>query len=170
MQHLQNQRKTVCLRVHPEQDNIYGKKARQFLYSRGKSAHFAAALFYMMDVIRSILLFSWRREDYVIFVRYLMGTAYLPAPMHKIAYHFFAFIVPKTETKFFLDVSPKEAAFRICTSRQKQEMFEDIDDLKKVRAKALSLAYSNDWIIINSNKPATEVSTTIRRALPDKIS
>ena len=165
MQHLQNQRKTVCLRVHPEQDNICGKKARQFLYSRGKSAHFAAALFYMMDVIRSILLFSWRREDYIIFVRYLMGTAYLPAPMHKIAYHFFALIVPKTETKFFLDVSPKEAAFRIRTSRQKQEMFEDIDDLKKVRAKALSLAYSNDWIIINSNIPATEVSTKIRQAL-----
>jgi thymidylate kinase len=94
-----------------------------------------------------------------------MGTAYLPAPFHEIAYHFFALIVPRTEMKFFLDVSPKEAVFRIYTSRQKQEMFEDIDDLKKVRAKALSLAYSNDWIIINSNKPATEVSATIRHKL-----
>jgi dTMP kinase len=165
LQHLQNQRKTVCLRVHPEQDNFYGLKARQFLYSRGRSAHFAAALFYMIDVIRSILLYSWRREDYIIFVRYLMGTAYLPAPMHKIAYHFFALIVPRTETKFFLDVSPKEAAFRIYTSRQKQEMFEDIDDLKKVRVKALSLAYSNEWIIINSNKPAIEVSAKIKHKL-----
>jgi thymidylate kinase len=117
----------------------------------------------MLDVIRSILLYSWRSEEYIIFVRYLMGTAYLPAPFYKISYHFFALIVPKTNLKFFLDVNPKEAATRIYRSRQKQEMFEDIDELKKVRTKALSLAYSNNWKIINSNKPAIEVSTKIKK-------
>jgi dTMP kinase len=157
--------KTVCLRVHPELDNFFGVEARQFLYSRGKSAHFAAALFYMIDVIRSILFYSWRRVDYVVFVRYLMGTAYLPAPLHKIAYHFFALIVPRSDKMFFLDVNPKEAASRIYKSRRKREMFEDVDDLKKVRAKALSLAYSNKWIIINSNKSAIEVAATIKKQL-----
>jgi len=117
----------------------------------------------MLDVIRSIFLYSWRSEDYIIFVRYLMGTAYLPAPLHKIAYYFFAFLVPKTDFMFFLDVNPQEAATRIYRSRQKQEMFEAIDELKKVRIKALSLAYSNDWKIINSNKPAIEVSTKIKQ-------
>ena len=165
VKHLEFQRKTVCLRVHPEQDNFFGIKARQFLYSRGRNAHFAAALFYMIDVIRSILLYSWQSEDYKIFVRYLMGTAYLPTPLHKIAYHFFTIIVPKTKIKFFLDVDPKEALARICASRQKQEMFEDINDLIKVRDKALSLACSNNWIIINSNETTTEVSATIRQKL-----
>jgi thymidylate kinase len=94
-----------------------------------------------------------------------MGTAYLPTPLHKIAYNFFALIVPKTELKFFLDVNPKEAATRIYASRQKQEMFEDIDGLKKVRDKALSLAYSNNWKIINSNKPAIEVSAKLKKQL-----
>jgi dTMP kinase len=157
--------KTVCLRVHPEQDNFFGIEARRFLYSKGKSAHFAAALFYMIDVIRSILLYSWRRVDYVVFVRYLMGTAYLPAPLHKIAYHFFALIVPRSDFMFFLDVSPERAASRIYNSRQKQEMFEDVEDLRKVRAKALSLAYSKKWIIINSNKTASEVSSKMRKRL-----
>jgi dTMP kinase len=157
--------KTVCLRVHPEKDNLFGVKARQFLYSKGKSAHFAAALFYMIDVIRSIILFSWRKVDYVIFVRYLMGTAYLPAPLHKIAYHFFAFVVPKSEIMIFLDVSPEEAAFRIARSRGGREMFEDFDALSKVRSKALSLASLGKWIIINSNKPAIEVAAAIKKII-----
>jgi dTMP kinase len=162
---LEERGKTVCLRVHPEEDNIFGVKARQFLYSRGKSAHFASALFYMIDVIRSILLYSWRKVDYVIFVRYLMGTAYLPAPLHKIAYHFFAAVVPKSELMLFLDVNPDEAASRITRFRSEREMFEDIDTLSKVRAKALFLAFSGKWIIVNSNKSANEVAATIKRII-----
>ena len=162
---LEKRGKTVCLRVHPEEDNFFGVKARQFLYSRGKSAHFASALFYMVDVIRSILLYSWRKVDYVVFVRYLMGTAYLPAPLHRIAYYFFSLIVPKSEMMLFLDVSPEVAAFRIEGSRSEREMFEDVVALKKVRVKAISLAFSGKWIIINSDKPATEVASTIREII-----
>ncbi|MGD0995379.1 MAG: thymidylate kinase [Candidatus Bathyarchaeia archaeon] len=157
--------KTVCLRVHPEKDNFFGVKARQFLYSSGKSAHFAAALFYMIDVIRSILLYSWRKVDYIIFVRYLMGTAYLPAPLHKIAYHFFAFVVLKSEIMIFLDVNPEEAVSRIAKSRGEREMFEDFNALSEVRAKALSLAFSGKWIIVNSNKPAIEVAAAIKKII-----
>lgn len=162
---LEGRGKTVCLRIHPEQDNVFGVKARQFLYSRGKSAHFASALFYMIDVIRSILLYSWRKFDYVIFVRYLMGTAYLPEPWHKIAYDFFAIVVPKSELMLFLDVSPEEATSRITRFRSEREMFEDIDALRKVRAKALSLAFFGKWIIVNSNKPVSEVAETVKKII-----
>ncbi len=164
---LENGGKTVCLRVHPEKDNFFGVKAHQFLYSSGKSAHFAAALFYMIDVIRSIFLYSWRKVDYIIFVRYLMGTAYLPAPLHKIAYHFFAFAVPHSEIMIFLDVSPEKAVSRIAKSRVEREMFEDFDALSEVRAKALSLAFSGKWIIVNSNKPAIEVAAAIKKIVSD---
>jgi dTMP kinase len=162
---LQNRGKSVCLRVHPADDNFFGVKAKQFLYSSGKNAHFAAALFYMIDVIRSILLYSWRKLDYVIFVRYLMGTAYLPSPLHKIAYHFFALVVPKSEMMFFLDVTPEEAAFRISQNRNEKEMFEDLNALRKVRSKALSLASTGRWTIVDANKPMTEVAATIQRMI-----
>ena len=158
---LKNDGKRVYLRFHPSNDNFFGIKAKHFLYSKGKSAHFAAALFYMVDVIRSILLYSWRKFDYIIFVRYLMGTAYLPSPLHKIAYHFFASIVPTSHFMFFLDVTPKEAYKRIQQGRKRREMFESLEELERIRRKALYLALIGRWKIINANKEAEEIEKEI---------
>lgn len=162
---LRNQGKTVFLRTHPSDDCFLGVKARRFLYMKGRSAHFAAAVFYLLDVIRSILLYSWRRYDYVIFVRYLMGTAYVPSPLQKIAYHFFASIVPAPDVKFFLNVSPEEAYRRILRMRKRREMFEGLEELKRVRWKALSLALTGKWTIVDANKPVKDVEKEIERLL-----
>ncbi len=157
--------KTVCLRFHPSDDNFFGVKAKQFLYSKGKSAHFASALFYMADVIRSILLYAWQKYDHVIFVRYLMGTAYLPSPVHRVAYHFFALLVPKSDAMFFLDITPREAYRRIRRTRENQEMFESINELRKVRVKGLSLALIGKWRIIDANRSVEEVEMEILKLL-----
>ena len=162
---LRKQGKTVYLRFHPSNDNFFGTKTNQFLYMKGKSAHFAAAFFYMADVIRSILLYSWRNYDYTVFVRYLMGTAYLPSPMDRIAYHFFASIVPTSNLMFFLDVNPEEAHRRIQQTRKKLEMFENLEELKRIRRKALFLALVGKWTIINANKPENDVEKQIRKSL-----
>jgi dTMP kinase len=162
---LKKKNKTVCVRVHPESDNLFGRKARAYLLSEGKNAHFASALFYMMDVIRSILLYSWRRVDFTIFVRYLMGTAYLPAPFHVVGYNFFALLVPKSEHMFFLDVNPEVANSRIVKSRSSVEMFENLNALKKVRVKALELTRFDEWIIIDSNRSSIDVALALNRNL-----
>jgi dTMP kinase len=162
---LELQHKTVCIRVHPESDNFAGKKARAFLLSKGKSAHFASALFYMVDVIRSVLLYSWRQVDYVIFVRYLMGTAYLPKPLHVVGYNFFAVIVPTSKNMYFLDVKPEEAAKRISENRTEIEMFEGYEALRKVRGKALALTRFNSWTILDGGKPAEEVASALRKGI-----
>jgi len=162
---LKDHGKTVYLRFHPSADNFFGVKAKQFLYLKGKSAHFAAAFFYMLDVIRSILLYSWRRYDYVIFIRYLMGTAYLPSPSHRIAYHFFTFVVPTSDLMFFLDVNPEEAYRRIQKERKSREMFESLEELKRIRHKALSLALIGRWTIVDANKPIKGVEKEIRKSL-----
>ena len=157
--------KTVCLRSHPAGDNFFGLRAKRFLYCSGKSAHFASAFFYMMDVIRSVLLYTWQKYDYLIFVRYLMGTAYLPSPLHNVAYRFFAIVVPKPRTMFFLDIPPDEAHRRIVQTRKNHEIFEHINELKKVRAKGLFLALVGNWTIIRANKSAAEVEHDIRNCL-----
>lgn len=159
---LQNQGKTIYLRVHPSNDNFFGIKSKQYLYSKGKSAHFASALFYMFDVIRSVLLYSWRRYDYLIFIRYLMGTAYLPSPLDRMAYHFFSMVVPTSNLMFFLDVSPKEAYRRIRQTRNKREMFESLGELKRIRRKALILALIGKWTIINADKKIEDIENEIR--------
>ena len=162
---LMHKTKTVLLRIHPTNDNFFGAKAKQFLYRRGKNAHFAAAFFYMIDVIRSILLYSWRKYDYIIFVRYLMGTAYLPPPAHRIAYNFFACTVPTSDFMFFLDVPPKEAENRIRKSRSQLEMFENLQELQKTRRKALSLAEAGKWRIIDAGKSVKDVESEIMSVL-----
>ncbi|NLF89211.1 thymidylate kinase [Candidatus Bathyarchaeota archaeon] len=162
---LTQQHKTVCLRVHPESDNFAGRKARLFLLSKGKSAHFASSIFYMVDVIRSVLLYSWRRVDYVIFVRYLMGTAYLPKPLHILGYNFFAKIVPVSANMYFLDVKPEEAAKRIQENRTEIEMFEGYEALRKVRAKALALTRFNSWTVVDGGQPAEAIAYAIRTDL-----
>jgi dTMP kinase len=129
---------------------------------RGKSAHFAAAFFYMLDVLRSVISYSWQKYDYVIFVRYLMGTAYLPSPLHKIAYRFFALVVPTSNCMFFLDVEPHEAYRRIQLARERQEMFENLGELELVRRKALSLALTGSWKVIDASKPVTAVENEIK--------
>jgi dTMP kinase len=165
LQSLKKMRKTAFLRVHPESDNWFGLKARTYLYSNGKSAHFASALFYMVDVIRSILLYSWRRADFIIFVRYLMGTAYLPSPLDVFAYNFFSSVVPKSNTMFFLDVSPTEAAARIAKNRKQTEMFESLSALRRVRTKALSLTRFDKWTVIDSNRPVAEIALELETNL-----
>jgi len=163
---LESQGKTFCLRIHPSGDTFFGASAKHFLQAKGTSAHFTSALFYMFDVLYSILKYSWRDYDYIIFVRYLLGTAYLPSPMDKVAYYFFATIVPKPEKIFFIDIKPEIAYERISKRADKAlEMFEKPEALQKIRRKGLELASLGKWLIIDGEKPANDVELIIRNSL-----
>ncbi len=159
---LTRQGESVYVRIHPSGDNWAGVLARRFLLSQGRSAHFASAIFYIVDVISSILRCPWWVYNHIVFVRYLMGTAYLPPPLHRILYHFFAAILPRPGYKFYLDVDPEEAHRRILEDRSELEMFESPDQLRKVGAKALYLARMNGWAIIDGNGPREDVEKRIR--------
>jgi dTMP kinase len=165
---LRKQHKTFYVRVHPEADNWFGKKARAYLLLEGKNAHFASAVFYMFDVIRSVAWYYWRRVDYVLFVRYFMGTAYLPSPLHLFAYNFFSSVLPKSDNMIFLDLAPEAAAFRIRANRKELEMFESLSSLRKVRAKALSLTRFDSWVIVDSGKPMAQVASVLKKELFSK--
>ena len=98
----------VIVRSHPESDNFYGKKAKKALLGQGKINKFRAAVFYMLDVLRSVKKYYGKKDyDTLIMVRYLMGTAYLPPKLSKMAYRLFANFVPTSKYMFFLDASPE---------------------------------------------------------------
>lgn len=141
--------KKVVVRSHPESDNFYGRAAKKALLSAGKINRIKASLFYALDVLFSLRKY-YRKKDYdvLIMVRYLMGTAYLPYRLAKIAYTFFEHFVPTSEYMFFLDALPEEALRRI-KKRNETEMFETFDALVKVRKKALALAQG--WYIIDTS-------------------
>jgi thymidylate kinase len=75
-----------------------------------------------------------------------MGTAYLPSPFDRISYCAFTCIVVKSDFMFFLDVDPEEADRRIRQTQKKKEMFESLEELKRIRGKALSLALTADGL------------------------
>lgn len=152
------QDENVILRSHPEIDNYYGRTAKKALLGRGKFNKIKASLFYAFDVIRSVRLY-YKKADTIIFVRYLFGVAYLPLPIAKMFYWFFSLVLPTSNYMFFLDVSPEESLRRL-SLREDQEMFENLEDLIKVREKALELT-TDQWHIINTQGTVEEVHQEI---------
>ena len=120
----------------------------------------------MLDVLYSVLQYNWRAYDYIIFVRYLLGTAYLPSPMDKVAYHFFVTIVPKPEKIFFIEIKPEIAYERSLRRAGKApEMFEKLEALQKIRRRGLQLVSLGKWLTIDGEKPANGVELIIRNSL-----
>lgn len=154
----------VLLRSHPSSDNLFGEKAEKALLGKGKISRAKAALYFLLDVLNSFLT-DHRSYDTVIFVRYLCGVAYLPAPLSKIFYKLFSSILPFSDYMFFLDVKPEDALERI-ENRNNRQLFENGKALKETRKKALSIV--QDWHVINTSRPINESHAEIDRIL-DKI-
>nr|WP_319374324.1 thymidylate kinase [uncultured Methanobacterium sp.] len=154
---------SVILREHPSLDNSYGQKAKKALLGRGKANKIKASTYYALDVIRSVKKYDGTADN-IIMVRYLMGVAYLPLPLAKILYSLFTMILPTSPYRFFLDLEPKESLKRMSV-RNDEEMFENMDDLVKVRKKALELA--QNWHIINTAGSIEEVKENINTILDD---
>jgi len=153
----------VVLRSHPESDNYFGRKAKIALLGHGKSNKLKASIFYMFDVLRSIRKYYRRKDiDTLIMTRYLVGTAYLPTKLAKIAYRFFLGFVPTSDYMFFLDATSEDIMSRIETRKEK-EMFETHTALVKVRKKALMLV--KDWIIIDTSGSINDTFSKVEKHL-----
>ena len=154
---------TVIIRSHPESDNFFGRKTKKALLGKGKVNRVFASVFFAFDVLRSLrYYYRYPKSDTLIMVRYLMATAYLPRGLAKFTYGVFERFVPISEYMFFLDASPSELLERI-KQRSEIEMFENYDELKKVRKKALGLA--NGWYIIDTSQPIENTFYCINEVL-----
>jgi thymidylate kinase len=94
-----------------------------------------------------------------------MGTAYLPTPLDRIFYLFFAFLLPVPDVKIFLEVSPSEAYRRIKKNRLEQERFESIEQLEKIGKKVKRLALIHGWIIVDANQEEETIEHSINSVL-----
>ncbi len=159
----QSKGETLIIRTHPS-DSFFGKKAKQSLLGRGKINHIKASIFYFLDVMNSLIRY-YRRADNVIFVRYIGGVFYLPFPLAKFLYKFFSAILPTSDYMFFLDAEPEVLAKRI-SNRKEKEMFENLEDLRKVREKALKIL--KGWHIVRTDREIKETRAEIERIL-DKL-
>ena len=163
--YLEEQGFSYVLRAHPSDDSYFGRKTRKYLLKEGKSARILASLFYLLDVVRSILLYHGKHVDYVVFVRYLMGTAYLPESIYMSGYRFLGSLVPKSPYMFFIDTSPAEAHRRIELNRDEKEMFESLEKLEKVHRKVSRIAARPEWTRIDGDQPEDVIQAEVQQAL-----
>ncbi|MDD1756437.1 MAG: thymidylate kinase [Methanomassiliicoccales archaeon] len=158
----------VLVRVHPSSSWI-GRTARRALEGEGKVLHMIATLFFILDVLDSVrqLRRDSRRYQTIIFVRYLMATAYLPKRLAPAGYDFFAKLLPVPKRLILVDVDPASAHRRIMERQHTMEMFEDIDSLGRVREKVLMLAERGGWWIVDNTRAQEETRQQLLQALEE---
>lgn len=118
-------------------------------------------------VLASVRKFNRRKVGTFIFVRYLLGTAYLPRRLAHPAYSFFKGLLPFPDLAIFIDIDPSVALRRIELRDQKREIFETQEKLSRAREVARTLV-DDEWVTIDNSKDGEEPFAEARRILIEK--
>lgn len=164
---LESKGETIMMISHPS-NRLLGRIAKKSLQSSGKIARLFATAFYTADVLVSVRLMRKEKSDTVIFVRYLLGTAYLPKSLAPIGYRVFRNLLPFPQLAFFIDIQPEVAIRRIKQRDQAREMFETVEKLIEVRKIAKALT-SKEWITIDNSEDGERSFEEVRKILELKI-
>ena len=158
---LEEEGRKVLEITHPNSEFFFGKLAARFLCVPGKIATLFSTLFYIFDVLHSLNHKKWHGKEYddVIFVRYSMAAAYLPAFLCPVAYRIISKVLPVPDVKILVDIEPETAMQRIIDRGERLEVFETVDKLHSTRSKMLSI--SDGWFVIDNSgtRENTELQT-----------
>jgi len=161
---LESKGERVTIVSHPS-NRRFGRISKRYLEGSGKLARLWATVFYVLDVLVSVGQLR-RQEGTVIFVRYLIGAAYLPRSLAPSGYRVFRNLLPFPEVALFIDIEPRIAIQRIEARDHVREMFETEEKLAAVREVAKSLL-SGEWEVIDNNRdgeePFREAEIVLRR-------
>jgi dTMP kinase len=164
----QAQGERVLIRVHPSPSWI-GRRARRALEGEGRVLRLIATVYFILDVLDSLrqLRRDSRSYETIVYVRYLMATAYLPARLAPAGYDFFAKLLPAPRRLVLVDVDPALAHRRITERQHNKEMFEDVASLERIRQKILMLARRGNWRIVDNGKTEEEAKRQLLLALDE---
>jgi len=154
----------VTIISHPSQRRL-GRLSKRSLEGSGPIARLFATLFFTLDVLASVRWYKTQEKGTVIFVRYLLGTAYLPPSLAPHGYMLFRKLLPFPDLALFIDIEPDVALRRIKSRGHTPEMFETKPRLEAVRRLARQLT-KNEWILIDNSidgeAPFRQVETILR--------
>lgn len=162
---LESKGEKVTMISHPS-DRRFGRISRRSLQRSGSIARLWATMFYIADVLVSVRMLR-RQDGTVIFVRYLMGAAYLPRSLAPYGYAIFRNLLPFPEIALFIDIEPKVALRRIEARDHKREMFETDEKLTAVREVAKSLL-TPEWALIDNSQDGEQPFKEVERILREK--
>ncbi len=163
---LEMEGRRVTIISHPSLRR-FGRLSKRFLEGTGLAPQLLATLFYTADVLMSVRWLKTRGDGIVIFVRYLLGTAYLPRRLAFPAYMFFRRLLPFPHLAVFIDIDPAVAARRIDSRGHKREMFETAHKLAEVRSVAKELVV-REWVTVDNSEDGERPFREMERILREK--
>jgi len=138
---------------HPSRRTL-GRLSKKSLEGSGPVARLFATIFYTADVLISVRWFKTHAKEgaeAVIFVRYLLGTAYLPEPLAPLGYRFFRKFLPFPDLAIFIDIDPDVAIRRIKARGLAREMFETRGKHERIRRVAKALT-AEEWVVVDNSQ------------------
>jgi dTMP kinase len=166
--HLEAKGEDVTVVSHPSR-RLFGRLSKRALEGSGPVARFFATLFFTADVLVSVSQLRRYDEGTVIFVRYLLGTAYLPERLAPTGYELFRRLLPFPDLALFIDIDPDVARRRISVRGHRPEMFETVEKLSSVRRVAKALV-ADEWVTIDNSeegeKPFAETERVLNERFP----
>lgn len=156
----------VTIISHPSRRRL-GRLSKRALEGSGPGAQLFATLFYTADVLASVRWLRKKADGTVIFVRYLMGTAYMPRRLARPAYRFFRNLLPFPDLALFIDIDPEVAVRRIAARGQRPEMFETAYRLASVRSVAKGLV-GKDWVTVDNSEDGEAPFREVERILRER--
>jgi dTMP kinase len=161
LDHYRGQGERAHMISHPS-ERLLGRISRRALRGRGRMLKLVATTFFILDVLASVIRLRGYRKRYqtLIFIRYLMGAAYLPRRLAPLGYDFFSKLLPVPRRLLLVDIEPRVAVERIGEREEEKEMFEDLDSLVRVRDKVLMLA-QDDWDIVDNSGDSVATRSSV---------
>lgn len=158
--------RSVAVRSHPSA-NVFGRLTRAALLNRGRVSRLFATACFGADALVSTALLGrlLRRNDIVIFVRYLLSAAYLPERLAQPVYDLFASFLPDADLKVYVETRPEVSMARIRERSGLTEMFETPDALARVRRRAASLM-DGTWTVLDNNGSLRDARRQVEAVLP----
>ena len=147
---LESHGRKVAVFQHPS-NRFFGRMSKRAVQGSGLVALILTTLFYTLDVLTSVRRYGRMNEGTAIFVRYLLGTAYLSPRLARFSYRFFRKVLPFPDLPLFIDIDPAVAIRRIEFRDQTREMFETERRLARIREVAKSIA-KEEWITVDNSE------------------
>ena len=157
----------VMVISHPSR-RLFGRLSKRALEGSGPVARALATLFFTADVLMSVSQLKRHGEGTVIFVRYLLGSAYLPERLAPTGYKLFRRVLPFPDLALFIDIEPEVAKRRISLRGHRHEMFETVEKLSSVRKVAKSLV-ADEWVTIDNSEDGENPFKETERVLNDRF-
>jgi dTMP kinase len=163
---LEEQGERVSVVSHPSR-RLFGRLSKRALQGNGPVARLFATSFFTLDLLASVAWLKRQRDGTAIFVRYLLGTAYLPKALAPSGYVFFRKLLPFPDLALFIDIDPEVARRRIASRGHAPEMFETPEKLNAVRRVAKKLV-AEEWLTVDNSEDGEAPFTAVKKLLAEK--